>query len=93
LREVLGATSGPAIARAGSGVVYAAFPGAAAAAGWAAEAAACGWKALVEYAAPECKADIALWPAPGRDLEVMLRIKQMLDPDRILNRGRYYRHF
>jgi glycolate oxidase FAD binding subunit len=93
LGEVLRTTSGPAIARAGSGVVYAGFPDVAAAAAWAGEAARRGWKAVVEYSPPELKQDIELWPAPGQDLEVMLRIKKMFDPERLLNRGRYYRHF
>jgi glycolate oxidase FAD binding subunit len=93
LGEVLRTTSGPAVSRAGSGVVYAAFPDAAAAAAWAGDAAKRGWKAVVDYAPPNVKRGIELWPAPGQDLQVMLRIKQMLDPERLLNRGRYYRHF
>ena len=93
LGEVFRVTPGPAIARAGSGVVYAAFAGAPAAAAWAGDAVTRGWKAVVEYAPPEMKGEIALWPAPGQDLELMVRIKQMLDPERLLNRGRYYRHF
>jgi glycolate oxidase FAD binding subunit len=93
LRDLLSTVYGPAVARAGSGVVYAAFPDAPGAAAWAGEAAARGWKAVVEYAPPGRKQEVVLWPAPGGDLEVMLQIKQMLDPDRLLNRGRYYRYF
>jgi glycolate oxidase FAD binding subunit len=93
LKAVLETGGGPAIARAGSGVVYTGFPDAAAAADWAALAAKRGWKPVIEYAPRDRKSQLPLWPAPGQDLEIMMRIKQMLDPDRLLNRGRYYRHF
>jgi FAD/FMN-containing dehydrogenase len=36
------------------------------------------------------KPGLALWPAPGGDFEIMKRIKQMFDPEGLLNRGRLY---
>lgn len=80
----------PAVARAGSGVVYAHFPQWRAAGEWMSEAGRRGLKTVVEFAPPEAKAALDLWPEPGADLEVMMRIKRMFDPELLLNRGRLY---
>jgi FAD/FMN-containing dehydrogenase len=87
---VLTTFPGPALARAGSGVCYGYFAQAAGAAAWLREAAAGRWKAVVEYAPAEWKRGAELWPAPGGDLEIMRRVKQMFDPGNVLNRGRLY---
>ena len=91
MEPVIGSFPGPAIARAGSGVCYGYFETAEAAAAWTSDAAAKGWKAVIEFAPEAKKAALALWPAPGGDLEVMKRIKNLFDPSNLLNRGRLYR--
>jgi glycolate oxidase FAD binding subunit len=95
LKEVKGvmqSVSGPAIARAGSGICYAYFEHAAEAAEFAAGTAREHPGTVVEFAPENCKKELDLWPAPGADLELMKRIKQMFDPRMLLNRGRLYRH-
>ena len=90
LAAVSEAAPGALVARAGSGVSYVHFAEAGEAAGWAGEAAARGWQAVVEFAPEARKASLELWPAPGGDLELMRRVKQMFDPKGLLNRGRLY---
>jgi glycolate oxidase FAD binding subunit len=80
----------PALARAGSGVSYACFDTAAEAASWAAAAAVRGWKAVVESAPVEQKSGLEMWPLPGGDLALMQRLKNLFDPNYVLNRGRLY---
>lgn len=81
----------PAVARAGNGVCYGYFEQSQAAAAWIAEAAAKGWKAVIEFAPEAQKPSLTLWPAPGGDLEIMKRVKNLFDPSNLLNRGRLYR--
>lgn len=88
--EVVQSAEAPAVARAGSGVVYAYFTEPRAAGEWALKAAARGWKAVVEFAPESAKAGLDLWPAPGTDLEIMGRLKRLFDPANLLNRGRLY---
>jgi FAD/FMN-containing dehydrogenase len=90
MTAVLDACSGPVVARAGTGVSYVCFDRSRMASDWAKVAAARGWKAVVEWAAPEAKESLELWPAPGGDLEVMKSVKRMFDPDDLLNKGRLY---
>src|SRR5260370_708777 len=72
---------------AGSGVCYAYFDKA--------EAAGAAVKqmrnAIIEFAPEDRKTKLKLWPNPGPDFEIMKRIKQMFDPEHLLNRGRLYR--
>jgi FAD/FMN-containing dehydrogenase len=49
-----------------------------------------GWHAVAEFSAESVKPGLALWPAPRGDFEIMKRIKQMFDPEGLLNRGRLY---
>jgi glycolate oxidase FAD binding subunit len=77
----------PVVARAGSGVCYAYFDKAEAAA----EAVGRTHNAIIEFAPEDRKPKLNLWPAPGPDFEIMKRIKHMFDPERLLNRGRLYR--
>ncbi len=84
LAAVMEALEVPALARAGSGVVYAYFGE------WQAAGALRGWKAVIEFAPPEHKGELDLWPAPGSDFEIMERVKRMFDPQHLLNRGRLY---
>jgi glycolate oxidase FAD binding subunit len=90
LEAVMGSLPGPAVARAGSGVCYGYFETASAAAGWVLSAARLGWKAVVEFAPESEKAELDLWPAPGDDLELMRRVKNLFDPRNQLNFGRLY---
>ncbi|MGH9719589.1 MAG: FAD-binding oxidoreductase [Bryobacteraceae bacterium] len=85
--EVVGRFDAPVIARAGSGVCYAYFSQASKAE----EAARGPWKAIIEFSPEAQKESLELWPGPGPDFELMRRIKQMLDPHNLLNRGRLYR--
>jgi glycolate oxidase FAD binding subunit len=91
MREVIEALDGPVIARAGSGVIYAYFSLASSAAKW--MAANARWTSVMEYAPVADKSKLTLWPSPGKDLEIMKRVKEMFDPHNLLNRGRYYRLF
>jgi glycolate oxidase FAD binding subunit len=91
LKAVMQPLPGPAIARAGSGVCYAYFKHFRQAAVFAAETAREFSETVVEFAPENRKEELDLWPEPGQDLEVMKRIKDMFDPQRLLNRGRLYR--
>jgi glycolate oxidase FAD binding subunit len=92
LAGVLGSIDAPAIARAATGVTYACFSHFQLAEVCVAQAVKRGWRTVIEFAPEAQKNKLDLWPSPGGDLELMKRIKQMFDPDRLLNRGRMYRH-
>jgi hypothetical protein len=84
--EVMKNINAPVVARAATGVCYAYFDN-----GQGAEAVSSARKAIIEFAPEAQKTKLNLWPAPGPDFELMKRIKHMLDPERLLNRGRLYR--
>lgn len=90
VQAVLESISVAAVARAGSGVCYGYFPDGQSAEAWMMEACRQGWKAVIEFAPPDRKAKLELWPAPSGDLELMKRVKRMFDPNYLLNRGRLY---
>ncbi len=90
VRDVLESTSVPLLARAGSGVCYAAFDEPAAAFAWMEDADRKGYKAIMESAPESDKDSTNLWPSPGPGFETMTRVKQMFDPNRLLNRDRLY---
>jgi len=77
----------PVVARAGSGITYAMFPDCDAAAKWTGS---CEWPAVVETVPPRTCSGSEQWPRPGSDFAVMKRIKDLLDPGHLLNRGRLY---
>jgi glycolate oxidase FAD binding subunit len=83
VRAAIGSQAGPAVARAGTGVVYAYVPEAK-------KLKLDGGKAAIEFAPEAAKPGLDLWPSPGSDFEMMRRIKQLFDPDGLLNRGRLY---
>ena len=83
--RAMAALPGPVLARAGNGVVYGAFPDAAAAAQWVKGSP---HRAVIEWAPPD--SPVERWPKPGNDFAVMEQIKRMLDPGNLLNRGRLY---
>jgi glycolate oxidase FAD binding subunit len=87
IREAIEAIHAPVLARAGTGVCYAYFDKAEAAA----ELVGRTRNAIIEFAPEARKPKLNLWPAPGPDFELMKRIKLMLDPEHLLNRGRLYR--
>ena len=87
---VLESFPGPALARAGSGVCYGYFDDADDAGAWLSVTAGQGWKAVIEFSPGEWKRNADLWPAPGADLELMRRVKNLFDPGNLLNRGRLY---
>lgn len=88
--SILDSIDGPAVARAGSGVIYGYFPEADHAADWMRKTAGCGWKSIIEFAPPAKKAALDLWPNPGGDIELMRRVKHLFDPGGVLNVGRLY---
>ena len=91
VKEVMASFETAAIARAGSGVCYGYFNRAEAGARWVASAERRGWKAVIEFAPHDLRAKLELWPAPGADFEMMRKIKNMFDPNHLLNRGRLFR--
>ena len=91
VKEVMASFETAAIARAGSGVCYGYFNRAEAGARWVASAERRGWKAVIEFAPHDLRAKLELWPAPGADFEMMKKIKNMFDPNHLLNRGRLFR--
>jgi glycolate oxidase FAD binding subunit len=86
---ILGGIPGPALARAGTGTIYAGFDDTEAACRWAADVAGNGVRAVVEHiSADGCTGE--RWPLPGPDLAMMERLKRMFDPNHLLNRGALY---
>lgn len=94
-QAVLRLVSGPCISHAGSGVTYAyltswqALP-----ALWQA-AVQNGWSAVVEFAPEEKRTSQELWllgasPARANAFAIMKKVKQMFDPNNLLNRSRLY---
>jgi len=88
--EALATVEGPGHAHAGSGIVRAWFSRPDGVSRWLDAAVKRGWHAVAEFSAESVKPGLALWPAPGGDFEIMKRIKQMFDPEGLLNRGRLY---
>ena len=41
-------------------------------------------------AGPAARNAAPLWPEPGNDFPIMEKIKHMLDPQHLLNKGRLY---
>jgi glycolate oxidase FAD binding subunit len=86
LSAILDAAPGEAIARAGTGVTYVYLPDSDAAARWTSVARSRGWRYALEYSA----GDLDRWPDPGTDFAMMIKVKEMFDPQGLLNRGRLY---
>jgi glycolate oxidase FAD binding subunit len=85
LATALASHSGPALARAANGVAYLYHPTAPANLTKPTPNA-----HIVMDAGPATRAASTLWPEPGNDFPVMEKIKQMLDPQHLLNKGRLY---
>ena len=88
--EALESVEGPGHAHAGSGIVRAWFSRADGVSRWLEAAVKRGWRAVAEYSAESARPNLTLWPAPGSDFEIMKKIKNMFDPEGLLNRGRLY---
>jgi glycolate oxidase FAD binding subunit len=82
---------GPAIARAGNGVCYGYFERSRCAAEWMSGTVGSSTRAVVEFAPDRFRKHMDLWPSVGGDFEIMQRVKQLFDPNHLLNRGRLYR--
>jgi glycolate oxidase FAD binding subunit len=83
VKEVMEKFAGPCVARAGSGVCYAYFADAA-------KATLNGFPGAIEFSPADQKAKLDLWPAPGTDFAMMKKVKDMFDPQHLLNKGRLY---
>lgn len=90
LGQLMEQVTAPVVARAGSGVLWAHFDSCEEAQSFARSAAGQGYAAVIEFAAPEAKAEMDLWPAPGPDFSLMQQLKDHFDPHHLLNRGRLY---
>lgn len=82
-----------AVARAGSGVCYGYFDQASDVNGALLHSAA--GSSVVEFAPPDYRERAGLqsgtlWPRPGNDFAMMKKVKEMFDPQGLLNRGRLY---
>jgi FAD/FMN-containing dehydrogenase len=47
-------------------------------------------KSVVEFAPSSVRETSELWPEPGSDFAMMKKVKEMFDPQYLLNRGRLY---
>jgi glycolate oxidase FAD binding subunit len=77
--EAMRAAAGPALARAGNGVVY-----------LFGERRATGRGCVVEFAPQALRESETLWPEPGNDFDLMMQVKKLFDPGMLLNKGRLY---
>jgi len=87
LGEVLGSLPLPAVARGGNGIAYASFSSLNEAAEWMKTHP---WPAVIEWRSESVFATDRQWPTQGTNFPVMQRVKSMLDPTHLLNRGRLY---
>ncbi len=83
--QALESKDNPALAHAGNGVVRQWFARPEAAQAWLN-----GRKGVIECAGDAAKASLDLWPGAGGDFAIMKQIKQMFDPEGLLNSGRLY---
>jgi glycolate oxidase FAD binding subunit len=72
----------PIVGRGGNGITYVHSPGNATLPP--------GLKGVVEFSPAQRPAAEVLWPSPGKDLSLMMKIKHYFDPDGLLNKGRLY---
>ena len=80
----------PLVARAGAGVGYAYCSNSNSARHLVERSHAEGLRVVVESSPPEEKEKLLLWPRPGPDFALMERLKDSLDPHRVLNPGRLF---
>jgi glycolate oxidase FAD binding subunit len=87
----LASVEGPGLAHAGSGIVRGWFSRPDTAVRWLSAELKRGAKGVIEFSSEPAKSKLTLWPEPGGDFAIMEKIKQMFDPEGLLNRGRLYR--
>jgi glycolate oxidase FAD binding subunit len=80
VENVLEALPATALARAGSGVCYGYFENWRDAIG----------RGLLEYAPDEARSQAGSWSPEGADFDIMKKVKDMFDPQSLLNRRRLY---
>jgi glycolate oxidase FAD binding subunit len=78
--QVMESAAVPALARAGSGVCW----------GYYSHVPHLPESGVIEFAPQRIRETVELWPQPGSDFAMMKKIKQMFDPQCLLNRGRLY---
>jgi len=92
--DALGSLEGPGHAHAASGIVRGWFEAPGAAEAWLGNAVGRGWKGVIEFSGESVRGDLTLWPSPGSgeggDFEIMKRVKNLFDPEGLLNSGRLY---
>ena len=88
--RVLEALPAPALARAGSGVCYGYFAQAGELRRIEELLHSAAAKSVVEFAPQSVRETAELWPEPGNDFAMMKKVKEMFDPQYLLNRGRLY---
>ena len=85
-----GGSTRPLVVRAGAAVGYIYCPDIEEARDCVIDARSRGLSAIVEYAPVGEKRQVEQWAEPGPELQIMRRIKESLDPDFLLNRGRLF---
>ena len=89
--EALGMLDFAGSAHAGSGIVRGWFTRPDAATRYLAACMGRGWDGIIEAAGTSVKTALfTLWPKPGVDFAMMKRVKEMFDPQGLLNRGRLF---
>lgn len=88
--RVLETLPAPALARAGSGVCYGYFSQAGGLRHIQGLYRRGAGNSVVEFAPPSVRETAELWPEPGSDFAMMKKVKEMFDPQYLLNRGRLY---
>jgi glycolate oxidase FAD binding subunit len=95
LATLLRLVSGPSISRAGSGVTYVYLSSWQGVLPFWKAAAEHNWSAVVEFAPDDLRSTNELWRLPtstegAQGFAMMKKVKQMFDPQNLLNRGRLY---
>jgi glycolate oxidase FAD binding subunit len=95
LADVMREIAGKAVARAGTGVVYAFFDSWERAREAYQGARAKNWTTVVEFAPDDVRKSEELWPAAAGEaaangFDMMKKVKEMFDPGHLLNRSRLY---
>ncbi|HWD99550.1 MAG TPA: FAD-binding oxidoreductase [Bryobacteraceae bacterium] len=88
--EAFATIEGPGHAHAGNGIVRGFFTRGDAASRWLESCLKRGWKGVIEFGPETPAPGLDLWPVPGGDFAIMKEIKQMFDPEGLLNRGRLF---
>jgi glycolate oxidase FAD binding subunit len=89
--DALATVEGAGHAMAANGIVRAWFSRPDAASRWLSGAVKRGWKGVIEFCGADVnRAGLTLWPEPGGDFEIMKKVKNMFDPEGLLNKGRLY---